>query len=197
MFFNKKIGFTLAEILIALGIVGIVSVIVTPGIVETGRKAKYGATLGKVVYQIELGAQNYIQDYNDKQTNGSYAQDLTGLGSGYDNKTLAEYAGATYNMLKNSYRPKNYDGSDATTTLTDMCLYSFSKLDAQFWIKRTRGNKGFEDNQTVVIDVNGYSNNPNAYGKDLFSFILDKSGKLIPNDDKTKKVVQDGFKINY
>lgn len=196
MFFNKKIGFTLAEILIALGIVGIVSVIVTPGIVETGRKAKYGATLGKVVYQIELGAQNYIQDYNDNQTNGSYAQDLTGLGNSYDNKDLATNAGATYNMLKNSYRPKNYDGSNATT-LTDMCLYSFSKLDAQFLIKKTSATNGFVDNQIVVIDVNGDSNNPNAYGKDLFSFILDKSGKLIPNDDQTKQVVQDGFKINY
>ena len=67
---------------------------------------------------------------------------------------------------------------------------------------------------TILVDVNGTSNKPNMYGKDIFEFELLNNGKLRPNgwntyetkcsdsnvtDGKacTARIISDGYKVNY
>ena len=95
MVLGKK-GFTLAEVLIALGIVGVIAATVLPGLVDNSKKSKNAAVLGRVVVAVEAGAQNYIQAKNDESTDGSYVQDLLGIGSDYKDDDLAKYIGFNF-----------------------------------------------------------------------------------------------------
>ena len=74
-----KKAFTLAEILIALGIVGVVAAIVIPLVSQSVQKNQSGATLGRAVQQIEIGCQNLIQVGNSRSTNGSITDVLSGF----------------------------------------------------------------------------------------------------------------------
>ncbi len=70
---NKK-GFTMAEVLVTLGILGVLAAILIPQIAKNIEKNKAGAILGRTVEQIELGCQNMIQKANDSYEDGSNAQ---------------------------------------------------------------------------------------------------------------------------
>lgn len=209
MVLGKK-GFTLAEILIAMGIIGIISAMVIPGLVNNTVKSQNAAILGRVVTAIEIGAQKYIQAKNDEITDGSYVQDLSGIGSDYKDDDLAKYIGASLGSSATSYTPKKYAGGDATAVST-VGIFKFKKIDAEYILSTySASNASFTDDKTILIDVNGTANEPNAYGKDLFKFTLNKYGKMVPTgtatsctssigdgDECTARVVADGFKINY
>ena len=73
---NKKKGFTLPELLITMGILGVMAALLIPHVVKNIEKNKSGAILGKAVAQIELGCQNMIQKANESMEGGSYIQTL-------------------------------------------------------------------------------------------------------------------------
>ena len=54
----KKKGFTLAEALVALGIIGVVAAILMPQLALGVQKKQAGALLAKAYAQIEQGMQN-------------------------------------------------------------------------------------------------------------------------------------------
>ena len=72
----KKHGFTLAETLITLAILGVVAAIGIPQIVTMAQKHQSEAIRSKVVYQMELGVQKLISDTNNTQGNFSYVDKL-------------------------------------------------------------------------------------------------------------------------
>lgn len=208
MFLRKK-GFTLAEVLVALGIVGVIAATVLPGLVDNSKKSKNAAVLGRVVVAVEAGAQNYIQAKNDESTDGSYVQDLLGIGSDYKDDDLAKYIGASLRSSATSYTPKKYSGGDATAIST-VGIFGFNKIDAEYVVSTYSSNATAFADKTIIVDTNGTENVPNAYGKDIFKFTLNKYGKMIPTgnstfcsgtidvgDECTARVVADGFKINY
>ena len=56
----KKTGFTLAEILITLSIVGVVAALTIPAIVKSSGQAKVGPSLSKFVNNFETSVQEYM-----------------------------------------------------------------------------------------------------------------------------------------
>ena len=57
MFRRKKKGFTLAEVLITLAIIGVVAALSTPAIIRNSQNAKIGPQLAKTISTIESAAQ--------------------------------------------------------------------------------------------------------------------------------------------
>lgn len=81
----KLKGFTLAEILITLTIIGVVAALTVPSLRNSTNSAQYGPKLSKFVGAFEIANQNLLQDRGvDRLTNlygngnaDEYAEDLT------------------------------------------------------------------------------------------------------------------------
>ena len=59
---KKKLGFTLAEVLITLGIIGVVAALTAPALVQNAGTAKVGPTLAKVVSTMENANEQILHD---------------------------------------------------------------------------------------------------------------------------------------
>ena len=183
-----KAGFTLAEALLVLGIIGIVTAVVMPMLVNNTQRNQAGATLGRVVSQFELGCEHYIQNKNLDNDDISYSTVMSGVGK-ISKEELAKYVGAE--------KP-----SGATE-------YYFKKFNASYKISNLASS---DPAYTIRVDVNG-DKKPDKYGVDMFEFDLMDNCKMRPagydgydscpgSTDATRKtctarVVADGFKITY
>ena len=58
----KKLGFTLAEVLITLGIIGVVAALTAPALVQNAGSAQIGPKLAKAVSTLELANQNMLTE---------------------------------------------------------------------------------------------------------------------------------------
>ena len=58
----KKSGFTLAEVLITLGIIGLVAALTAPVLVSSFQKNKVGPTLRKFINTMEIANQHILND---------------------------------------------------------------------------------------------------------------------------------------
>ena len=59
---NKKLGFTLAEVLITLGIIGVVAALTAPALIQNVGSAKVGPILAKVKSTIEIANEQILSD---------------------------------------------------------------------------------------------------------------------------------------
>ena len=64
---NKLKGFTLAEVLITLGIIGVVAALSAPGLIQHAASAKIGPSFARSVSTLEQALQAYMLD-NDSDT---------------------------------------------------------------------------------------------------------------------------------
>ena len=194
---SLKKGFTLAEILIALSLIGIIAAMMIPQLIDNTKRNRYGATLGKAVQQIELGISNMIQQANDNYSDGSIATTL-------DLINVADVRGEAItnpaNTLTNSFNlfelgqpylgiegineteaTDYYENTDTNFSHGRIHLYKFNKFNAyvMYSAQKTGTLEGNDIYTIVAIDVNGNSK-PNKIGRDIFGFGLTTTGKLTP-----------------
>ena len=192
-------GFTLAETLITIGIIGIVVAITIPSIIhkhqskvlETRFKKAY-ATLTNIHLQM-------VKDYDGVYANFIIA-DLYGLSNGPLNKQEAlktEYINTFAKYLKdakdcsftnayincsgnnNNKKYRTYRTYDGSTTMWEINDIVFNRaLVAQDSTLFFFGSPAYR-NARIFIDTNGSSKGPNRLGFDLFAFDIDKSDKIV------------------
>lgn len=176
-------GFTLAEVLITLGIIGVVAAMTLPALINNTRNMQYGVQLNKaysvlsqaiakinadqgyIVNQENYGAHKFapiLKQYliqgkdcgrTDCQANGT--EDDVGLLLSKDYKTY------------NGNRGYNANFDEGQSMLIDGM---FIMIDNDGW-----------NPICISVDVNGLYKKPNRFGHDVFMFqIENKTGKLIP-----------------
>lgn len=193
-----KLGFTLAEVATAMTIIGVVAALVMPLVTKSIQKQKSGAVLGRAVEQITLGNQNIIQLANARTLEGGYADTLStvtnkNLGISNDNTSIIS-------DLRNIIPPywgviqiENATGNEGNET-----KYAFSKFPAEMSISGDGTAQSGLDADTgyiITIDTNGFDNNPNQDGIDVFEFKLLNNGSLDSNTDATTEVINNGFRV--
>ena len=114
----KKFGFTLAEVLITLGIVGVVAALTAPSLVMNSRNESNAARLSSTVSQLENAFHNaIIEEGVDEFSATSIASNLTSRHATIGN--LGKYlvfANADYNL---GDTPGNfYNGATTPTSMT-------------------------------------------------------------------------------
>jgi prepilin-type N-terminal cleavage/methylation domain-containing protein len=183
---NKK-GFTLSEVLITLGIIGVVAVLTLPSVIQ---KQHEKATVVKVKKMYNILSQAYVyavKEYGLPDEWGmNNAKDMRNklfinikkikncdIASKKDECGVAGhyyYMSGTENtdLINNAYSSSLSDG-------TTLMVYKNVSNCHEY-----RGNGQFLQNQCgwIYVDVNG-NKAPNTYGKDLFCFYLTKYG-IIP-----------------
>ena len=181
----KKHGFTLAEVLVTLGIIGVVAALTTPALIQNVGNAKVGPKLQKAVATFETASEMMLTEQNSNSLLGvaSSTIDLAKALGQYMKINATDGKDAKGNMI--TY--KTYAG----TAFSDACDLGgpYASDDGMiYYIANTNKQPVHSDyadipnNQWIgklYIDING-PDGPNTLGKDLFSFAMYNDGTLRP-----------------
>ena len=197
---TKRFGFTLAEVLITLGIIGVVAAMTIPTLVKNYQKTVWVNQLKKSVSTLEQGFQKMLADdgvddllnseFPYQQGNETDQQYLERTFSKYFNVTKVENLG---DSIWSSYKYLNGEMAEGDSVygiyLTDGTLlmpfidgFNDDKiLDTISTRQRTKslGGKFNSGLTNLYLDING-NKGPNTFGRDCFQFILAENGHLYP-----------------
>lgn len=181
---NRRRAFTLAEVLITLGIIGVVAALTLPVLIskykhkelETRFKKSYSLiSQASQGMEMELGscerdqADNIIQYITDK---------FKVIKSGNFAKRELGYQFKTYNLEATNavIHPNCFDNNALYLITADGTTLALCT------------NKSYAT--MVSFDTNGFSKGPNAYGHDLFFFYLDKKDCKLKSFDAQWRTCQ-------
>lgn len=200
-------AFTLAEVLITLGIIGVVAAMTLPNLVAKYRSSVVVAQLKKLYTVTSQAMMKAVPDgdYNNiPVTNG---------GSTGAQNFFNDYIKAQFNILKTclpytsgcwtqSYNKNGslygtvygYNSGDSVNFITtDGFTYSVDTWNANDFetVKQYYGVNvsGLTPMVVIHVDANG-KKGPNTLGKDVFIFVLSEKGLLPAGSDKTDAEVK-------
>lgn len=188
-----KKGFTLAEVLITLGIVGIVAVLTIPGVMKNYKNRLYVAQLEKVYAQIADAAQAIM---NDEHVDNFYettagtdtactdrANGKCEAGGGYfltkyfkTIKSNCAKSDKTGCMTSNTSTYKNLNGG-AVNGVSYFCVQTTSGAAICEAYTAAVGGVAGQKCLSILVDVNGMAE-PNIAGRDVFSMDIHKNGTI-------------------
>ena len=183
---KTNVAFTLAEVLITLGIIGVVAAMTLPALLNSTQHKELQTGLQKAYSVIQQAIQRmsyeeglditwdnypnntfapvfkkYIQQFSSCGQNGCITADISPE-EGDIFSRVSKYK--TYNKKQN-VTLEWFDEGQAILT------------DGMFLMINNSSNRNY--GIVISVDVNGYGKGPNAWGHDLFSFYINKQ-KVIP-----------------
>ena len=211
----KKRAFTLTETLITLSIIGVVSVLTLPNLVNNYKKSVYIGKLQRTyniianavsqymvdkdigsLYDSELNTQNGIRDFAK-----TYFKTNSGC---YNNTTCyRDYLGSRYKE-----GPWALDENFSVMELIeeDMRVKPVSCIKLNIgssvcFCKNVKGDDGESSTLSFIVDING-KENPNVTGRDLFRINIDQDANVISSGNNSfesyfKRIMDDGWQMNY
>ena len=120
----KKFGFTLAEVLITLGIVGVVAALTAPALVQNAGSAQVGPKLAKAVNTFEVANENMLNDTGaatvvaSGATSGSYASPAVNYIDNLSNYMKINYTDESNVSSKYVDLIKDYNGADISDIIS-------------------------------------------------------------------------------
>ncbi len=207
-----KKGFTLAEVLITLGVIGVVAALTMPSLISNYQKKMWVAQLQKSVSTLEQGFQKMLADdgvdslgdtavfalLNNQSACGSlfpqYCKEFKSALTSYFK--IAEFI----NQPEKTYRHKTLStkrflsayiaDNDEAIVFNDgfiLMQYGFSgkgsDCRADCNVIKANGGHYCKTFGSFRIKVNGLRE-PNTWGRDVFNFVLGDNGKLYPESGR-------------
>ena len=192
---RKHWAFTLAEVLIVLSIIGIISALTIPTVIKNTQNKELESAFKK-------SYSNLIAAYN-KASIDNPRTDYTGTVNYYSE--LAEAIYAEFSIAKRISASESSDYVDKIRTYTfesglrPECSQLF--LHNGKAIKTASGSAvaiAYNCNFTwVTIDTNGIEKKPNAYGHDVFLFTISNAGTLAPASTEAEMVCDEEGNCQY
>ena len=192
---HAKSGFTLAEVLITLGIIGIVAAMTLPSLVNKTNGKELEAQYKKA-YSVLTQAVNRMNAEQGYVANWSSYRACTNEFAEVFNKYFIMYVNcgkngcSTYNDDDENYISKynSYIGKPGSAIWFD---------DGQFVVADSMFisiNHCTQTNKILIgVDINGKEKKPNRYGQDFFVFQIQEDGKLLPMGAKGTSAGGAGF----
>ncbi len=182
-------AFTLAEVLITLGVVGIVAVLTIPAVVKNYRNRMYVAQFQKVQAQLADAVQSVMNDeHTDKfyETKAGTANSCSNANNGVCEKGI----GYLLNNYMKTVKKNCLDSTEpcATATGSTYSMVDGTKLTAgfspaEYCIQTTNGAtvcgwyNPANSCMSVAVDVNAMAE-PNTAGRDIFSMDIHNDGTI-------------------
>ena len=223
--FKMHSGFTLAEVLVTLGIIGVVSALTLPTLVKSHQRQVYVTQLHKVYNQVSQAVELYMNDQR--------AVSLSETRIRNNGAKLNEFFHTYFKVVKDcngSYVPcfadeyQTLDGSktinlkhwkcNVVVTLADgVAICADSQTEE---VSKDENDEdvinGYDEKNSIALefDINGRQG-PNIYGRDYFSFEVDSRGNIF-DSNKAKhengvnpselfgfvsRIIDDGWKMDY
>lgn len=181
---NKK-AFTLAEILITLGIIGVVSAMTMPSLIQNYREKQTVAAVKKAYSEFSQAYAMTVQEYDS-------LANLVDKNKSLKANALTTYQEVTKHMkkVKTCDTDRNCMGENysSLTGITNTDVGNSNNYNIQsgiladgtsFWILSNFRSNGVYNGQ-IFVDINGHKR-PNRLGVDSFLFIVLENGKVVPN----------------
>lgn len=181
-----KSGFTLAEVLITLGIIGVVAAITIPTLITNYKKhiietklSKAIATINQVVRQSE--AENGAMETWDKTLTpieyiNNYIKPYTKV------LQICEGEGSCgFELKHNVWLNLRHEGDNYYNSPFTNGRIPFIVMDGTMFVFGTPQSNGFMDNDRIIIvDING-SQRPNIFGQDVFFLErIEEKDEIVP-----------------
>ena len=241
----KKFGFTLAEVLITLGIIGVIAALTTPALVKNSGTAKIGPSLAKFVNTVETGAEQMMYKEKLRQLGASNLLSLANYiimtptdsyefqGGDGTKKSLAGIVNKyeTYMNGVENYSPgycsdhfEYPESLNCHSIMVGLVMNESSRTLMEQRIENLKNNGAvyqLKDGSImviipakkdeihvgayrgviaeVIVDIDG-KKGTNEVGKDVYGFLLDRTGILIPAGSNAHKTINqsgDYFIKNY
>ena len=181
---TEKRAFTLAEVLITLGIIGIVAAMTLPALMMDYKKRATISKLRKaytVISQAYYSSYNLLGDPSQSVIQSSAREYFDNFWAPY--LIVRKYCDTYEDCGYTSNRPFTYTkggSSDYCITLGDTRV-PFITRDGITYIVFTaiRQNGNLNDTRIVIVDING-GKAPNKYGDDVFFFERLTDGSVKP-----------------
>jgi len=162
---NKK-GFTLSEVMVAIGVLGVLAALLIPAIMNTSPDSS------KIMFKkANVTLQNSIEELINDDTN--YPEDITGtckdgtvtVNCGFSNITLTANIPAGNNKF--CYLLADKLNTVGTVTCPTTGTGSFTTTDGVYWQVYSPAGTEFPTtsssyNTTITVDVNGTAKKPNC-----------------------------------
>ena len=200
---NAKAGFTLAEVLITLGIIGIVAAMTLPTLITNANHKKNAAMLKEdfsILSQVMLMAldsgklaalPNNANNMNNmkKWFNDALLPNLKTVNVCYDEPGCWLGTEKYLNGQKSDIKASKKGCGQATISFSlsngsTICYDDFYGKDLynKFGVKGHGNTNDFNTRNLVFyVDVNGSQKLPNVYGKDIFIFVFDaENDTMVP-----------------
>ena len=185
-----KKAFTLAEVLIVIGIVGIIAAMTLPSLLLHIRNYRLKAQFMKTYSDLNQIAQRFYSDY------GTSVSIYTQRTRGKDEDLSANWQTFVHKIFPAYFNSLTKDGGISTSQsyleqvhtvhdmlgrkTTNVCDNSGFKVDlsGRYYIFNDSPYPG-DNGPIVCVDING-KQGPNRYGYDYFIFIFTTKGTVIP-----------------
>lgn len=209
---NNK-GFTLAEVLVTLGIIGVVAAMTMPTLVSNHQRTVYVTQLKKVVTELAQAADKAASDNNAVSLDETkYRREGGAADFLKDYFKIARDCGeSTTPCFADSYETMSGDSADFPETVDDAVTLA-SGASILIWSNDLGYDPEYHGYLDIIVDVNGRQG-PNIYGRDLFQMQLYSDGKIAetyngsdPSDNCLTsdyglgcftKVVNNGWTMDY
>lgn len=214
---NRKAAFTLAEVLITLGIIGVVAALTMPTVIKNYQKQVTVSKLKKNFTTIQQVLKRAESDFGIDITelDDMWVNDTQGLLSKY---FLPYLQGAKLCDVQNRYKicGENYkflNGNQVSNPPFNNVASMILNNGAAIGISSSANGTG----RILFIDINGSEKQPNIAGKDFFIFVIkpnnilsvsnlenpnsgwgacNLSAPAVPGWFCASKIIKDGWKIS-
>lgn len=212
-----KKAFTLAEVLITLGIIGVVAAITIPSLMENVRNKDLQAQLKKTYSewnQVSMQfmneneqsipdyvAEEYSQNHNAKNFSNELLKYIKGGKYSDWNWNTKDDNGNVGSTDAQPYKTYNLKGGVSLMKCDAGNIYNGMNIDisGKIFSFDDPPKEGF-NGPRLCVDLNG-SRRPNKFGIDIFSFIFTTDGHIIPegqphNDNSYNEPSMSGVNAN-
>ena len=171
-----KQGFTLAEVLITMALIGVVASMNLPTLSVNVQKQQVGPALAKAINTLESANRLALQTENARTLD-----QLPNAGNGYL-EAMRPYIQYSYvGSIKRPYTGITHSDEHRMYSTKDGIDYIYKH---QAPTKNNKANLPISYSGSyyypIQIDVNGNNKGPNALGRDLFVVVVDTKGIVIP-----------------
>lgn len=197
-----KKGFTLSEVLIALGVIGVVAAMTLPTVIVNYQKQQTVIKLKKVYSTVAQAIRSSEID-NDNLEYWEYTLSAENFYKKYLKNYIKSTEAVSQSMIKQRITYRYLNGANDAGGLNNNSSYTIKTLDGMFitidgWA--STGSRG------IIFDINGFQR-PNQTGKDVFWFFITKKGLIYNSTDDCKKtnvgagygcakrIIQNGWQI--
>lgn len=201
----KKHGFTLAEVLITLGIIGVISALTMPTFTQNTQTAKVGPSLAKAVASFENATKAVLANAEADSLSG--AEVCADGAATCGGKTHFDETGDVFWNNISAYlsgAKTNTDGlPEPLKAWAENTGHVFQSKDGMMYIfgenlpaaGTTKTEVTGMPNRSVfasplLIDING-PKEPNKEGRDIFFFYLMDDGSLVPFGSRNDLIAYD------
>lgn len=197
--FSCRKGFTLAEVLVTLGIIGVVSAMTLPTLVKNHQRKVYVTQLHKVYNEVQQAVDMYVTDNNYVSLGESrlrnnpeelrrFIHNYFKIAKDCETHVVPCWA-EEYSSLNGEITSHKNALCNIVVTLADGAAICFDVaamedvvVDEDNFQESSYGKYGNNSQLlTVECDING-KQGPNVYGRDAFQFSVNASGQIIDQD---------------